>query len=131
MDKLEDAYELISMWRLDKDGFIIQNLKHHMNDGYPDDNSSSLYKQYVDSLEAIMDFGLKEAKKLLDKVNKHDPKDSKCWHCESTLEESPNNHWWTKKTYNEGICYRCVLSLARSVLISMERTPKIRKVEDG
>ena len=123
MKELEDAYELIRQWGLNSDDFIAKNFQHRMYDGYANDNSIELSDLYIDSLQTIFDFGLKKAKELLDRIERHDPQESKCWYCESTLKESPNNHWWIKKTYNEGICYRCVLSLARSVLISMEKTP--------
>lgn len=46
----------------------------------------------------------------------------KCWYCESELKDAPTDQWWIKKTYDEGICHRCILSLARSVLVTMERT---------
>lgn len=69
MDKLKEAYEVIDEWGLNEDDFIAQNFTQFMSgDNFPDDNSIELSHIYRGYLKIIVDFGLKEAKKLLDKL---------------------------------------------------------------
>jgi hypothetical protein len=70
MDKLKEAYEVIDEWGLNEDDFIAQNFKQFMSgDSFPDDNSIELSNLYRGYLKIIVDFGLKEAKIFLDKVD--------------------------------------------------------------
>ena len=118
MVDLEEAYELIKEWGLARSDFVAQKCRPHLSGNYVSDNSVESAGYFDDCLQTIVDIGLKEAKNFLGKAESK----TKCLYCDSILKNSPNKHWWVKKTYNEGICYRCILSLAKSVLVAMERT---------
>ena len=62
---INEAYETINEWGLNADGFIAQNFRQFMVGGDADDNSCELFKYYRTQLQAIVDLGLAEAKRLL------------------------------------------------------------------
>ena len=45
----------------------------------------------------------------------------KCIWCDKDLKKKMNvKRWFITKNYNSGVCYRCVLTLARNVLRALE-----------
>ena len=49
-----------------------------------------------------------------------------CLWCEQILIDSPTDKWWIgHRTHGKGICYDCVLSLAKQVLGMMEYNSRV------
>jgi len=118
MKELKEAYETISGWGINIDDFIAQNFNHHLIGGEHGDNSIELAQFFQKQLQVIVDIGLKGADKRLNQDK------ARCLYCDSELKPAPTKHFWIKKDYNNGICHRCILKLAASVLASMERQVK-------
>jgi hypothetical protein len=48
----------------------------------------------------------------------------RCLVCDSPLRDAPTRRWWLDKDGTHGICYDCILHLAKHVLWAMEHECK-------
>lgn len=53
----------------------------------------------------------------------------KCVWCDRELKPAPTKLWHITKDFESGICYECVLSLAKLILVSLERETSQPAVE--
>ena len=63
--EMKEAYDTISEWGINEDGYIMANFKNFMSGGNPDDNSIQLSEFYQTQLKYIVNLGLTEAQNTL------------------------------------------------------------------